>query len=97
MPGRTMLVQAGTIVAISLAIAAHAGQGHRPDINMHMQHQGAGESVVDKRILVHYPDELRIHTLSSMRDHLLTLRKIQENWARASSRRLVRLRSSAWA
>lgn len=38
----------------------------------------------DTRIFVKYPDALRIHTLANMRDHLLTLTKIQESLAKGA-------------
>lgn len=45
----------------------------------HPHHHGAqGASVEDTRPVVHFPPELRVHTLANMRDHLLTLSEIQE-------------------
>jgi hypothetical protein len=42
----------------------------------HAQHGGA--SAPDTRLLLRFPDEMRQHTLSNMRDHLLALAQIQE-------------------
>jgi hypothetical protein len=42
----------------------------------------AARSASDTRQLVHFPDELREHTLANMRDHLLALQEIQEALAR---------------
>ncbi len=76
MPRRTLLMLPGTLAAITLAVAVHAGQEHRHEMSMHMQHDDAAGTVVDKRIMVHFPDELRIRTLANMRDHLLSLNGI---------------------
>ena len=45
----------------------------------HAQHDDHGApSVSDTRQFVHFPDELREHTLANMRDHLLALQEIQQ-------------------
>jgi hypothetical protein len=68
------LLAAGAAAAMTLA--ARAEQPHNHDL--HMQHPtGATAAAGDTRSLVHYPDKLRIHTLSNMRDHLLALGEIQ--------------------
>jgi len=36
----------------------------------------------DTRVAVHFPDELRRHTLANMRDHLATLQQIEQALAR---------------
>jgi hypothetical protein len=38
----------------------------------------------DTRTFVKYPDTLRIHTLANMRDHLVSMAKIQESLAKGS-------------
>lgn len=43
----------------------------------HAAHTGGNGHVVDSRPLVKYPDELRIHTLNNMRDHLMAMQEIQ--------------------
>lgn len=60
------------------------GQQGGGDMDMHSMHQAGGsmqmpapETGTDKRQLVAYPDAIKAHTLMSMRDHLLTLQKIQ--------------------
>jgi hypothetical protein len=45
----------------------------------------------DTRQLVHFPDELREHTLANMRDHLLALQEIQEALARKQEDKAARI------
>lgn len=56
------------------------GSGHAQPMPMPMPTPGAPNSGLppDTRELVHFPAPLRDHTLASMRDHLLTLQRIQE-------------------
>jgi hypothetical protein len=74
-----MLTAAGVAVTAMLAAQADPEDMHEHNHDMHMQHQhqGRGAAVTDSRTLVHFPDNLRIHTLANMRDHLLTLGEIQ--------------------
>ncbi len=71
----------GLLALLPLAWAQHDPSMHHMD---HMQMQptspGAPEPGLppDTRELVHFPVPLRDHTLASMRDHLLTLQRIQE-------------------
>lgn len=69
-------------VAATLMVTASvlAGQEHGHD--MKMQHMNAGSSLLDSRTLVHFPEQLRIHTMANMRDHLLALQEIQEALSR---------------
>lgn len=51
------------------------------------QHDHAGHGAApgaDARQLVKFPDELRVHTMTNMRDHLLALSQIQDALARGS-------------
>jgi len=77
------------LCAIATAILmafAQAEQKHDPSMHkqhmQEMQHTNAGSKVVDERTIVHFPEELRIHTLANMRDHLLALSEIQDALAR---------------
>lgn len=56
--------------------ADHAGHGKSSATNP--------ESSVDTRTLVQFPAPMRVHTLASMRDHLLALSEIQEALAKGS-------------
>ena len=64
-----------TIATYGIALAA---QDQKHDTDMQMHHHSDGGKVVDNRVLVHFPDQMRIHTLKSMRDHLLSLSEIQD-------------------
>jgi hypothetical protein len=57
------------VTGLSLS-AADQDHGH--------QHGAQGAPVQDARQVVHFPPELRVHTLANMRDHLLALSEIQE-------------------
>jgi hypothetical protein len=68
---------------LSTGCVAQAPKGHSPlaadapapgSRNQHADH-GAG---ADPRQLVSVPDDMRTHTLTSMRDHLLALAQIQD-------------------
>ncbi len=51
------------------------------DHSKHQMQSGAQQKtgkVKDTRPLVKYPDDLRIHTLTNMRDHLFTMGEIQQ-------------------
>ena len=82
-----MKLRLGLFIATSVLASAAFAQMH--DQTMHHQtpeHAGmsGSESVSlsDNRQLVHFPEHLRIHELSNMRDHLLTLQKIQDALAK---------------
>lgn len=40
------------------------------------QHEEHGASQLDNRLLVKFPDQMRVHTIGNMRDHLLALQEI---------------------
>ena len=42
------------------------------------EHATPGEAPSDARQVVHFPEQVRIHTLANMRDHLLALQQIQD-------------------
>lgn len=48
-------------------------------------------STVDPRPLVSFPNELRVHTLANMRDHLLALQEIQDALAREQYERAAHI------
>ena len=80
--GLTFALTAG---ASSLALCANPSEAshHHPmgmETTMAMPAEAAGP-MNDPRRLVEYPEPMRIHTLANMRDHLLTLQKIQEDLA----------------
>ena len=65
-----VLVFAVVLASLSLAWGQHnqhSGSGH-----------GAAGKAKDSREFVRFPDALREHTLTNMRDHLLALQEIQE-------------------
>lgn len=87
----------GLALAIALATALGActmAAPGMPDQGHHHGQQGASSAtaeaphvpgaMVETRQFVPYPDALRIHTLANMRDHLLTLARIQEALAAGS-------------
>lgn len=67
-------------LTIALPIAA---QQHDPA--MHQQHMAGASAPTakDQRQLVKFPSEMREHTLSNMRDHLLALQEIQSALGKA--------------
>jgi hypothetical protein len=50
----------------------------------HRHDSGGHETRPDARQLIEFPDELRVHTMANMRDHLLALSQIQDALARGS-------------
>lgn len=50
--------------------------------NTHSSAAAHARADADARILVRFPEEMKTHTLSNMRDHLLALAEIQEALAR---------------
>lgn len=80
MQKRTMITLLGAVATAAVMVSVQAEQRH--DSTMHMLHMNAATEAADPRTIVHLPDELRIHTLANMRDHLLALSEIQEALAR---------------
>jgi hypothetical protein len=76
MPKKILLTLLGVVAAVAAMASVHAGQEHSHD--MHTQHMNAGAPAADPRTVVHFPEQLRIHTLANMRDHLLALSEIQQ-------------------
>ena len=75
-----MLKLLGAAAALAVTASVLAGQEHGHD--MKIQHMNTGSSLLDPRTLVHFPEQLRIHTMANMRDHLLALSEIQEALSR---------------
>lgn len=74
---RTYAVAIGAVVLAAGAVAAAAADDEHHH-SMSMEHEATHPvAVQDTRELVHFPELLREHTLASMRDHLLTLSRIQ--------------------
>lgn len=78
MPDKFRLALAGAVIA-GFVLIAQAQQ--QPNHNMQRDHQ-AGTAVQDGREIVRFPEEMRLHTLSNMRDHLLALQEIQDALAK---------------
>lgn len=58
----------------------------------HTHHHDHGTtSAGDTRQFVHFPDELREHTLANMRDHLLALQEIQQALAQKQEDKAARI------
>lgn len=85
-PSRPLKFLAATAVAILAGCAApssdHAGHMHQPAPAAvdHASHAAAA----DARVMVQFPEMLRMHTLANMRDHLLALAEIQDHLARGA-------------
>jgi hypothetical protein len=62
------------VYAMLLAFPAVAAAQHDPAMHAH---HGGGAAVQDNREEVAFPPEMRAHTLTNMRDHLLALQEIQ--------------------
>ncbi|WP_341889725.1 hypothetical protein [Variovorax sp. YR752] len=60
---------------------AQQSTGHQHSMTDHAKHMAASQA--DARQLVSFPEPLRSHTLTNMRDHLLALGEIQEALARS--------------
>jgi hypothetical protein len=78
-----VLGSAAIVTALVLPSAAFAQPEHHS--HHRMQHgaaaamdHGAANAPEDLRTFVELPDELRVHMLTNMRDHLLALQQIQE-------------------
>ena len=90
---RPSLVAALLLAPFAVAQTDHAGmqemKGAGHDAAMMMQHHGSmppaaaatHEMAADGREFVYFPPQLREHTLSNMRDHLLALQQIQASLA----------------
>lgn len=82
-----VLAAVAVVTAVLLSSAASGQSGHQ--MHHHMEqgtaaapgHGHATHSPEDRRTLVELPDELRVHMLANMRDHLLALQQIQETLA----------------
>jgi len=69
---RAFLIGTASVIGLIFGNSAQSQQDH-----------GAGHAKQpDARQAVHFPDELRAHTLANMRDHLLALQQIDEALAR---------------
>lgn len=66
---RCALVAGSILVGVAFAARAQ----HDPH-----RHQAGEASARDARVIVTFPEQLRIHTLANMRDHLLALQEIQD-------------------
>lgn len=78
------ILLAATFVGLSFVGVGTAQQ------HTHHHDQGATPAG-DTRQFVHFPDELREHTLANMRDHLLALQEIQEALAQKREDKAARI------
>ena len=78
-----VILFAGILAGVPLAWAQHGG--HMQNME-HMPPKASAPAATgsnaDARELVRFPDAMREHTLSNMRDHLFALQQIQEALAR---------------
>lgn len=67
-------------VMLSAGIAVAQHHDHQDQMGQmdHMSHMDHGAPTADTREFVKFPSELIEHTMANMRDHLLTLQKINE-------------------
>ena len=85
-PFKSLKLLSAAAVAILASCAAPGGdhEAHvypsSPAAPVGMAHSQAD----DPRVLVHFPDMLRAHTLANMRDHLLALAEMQDQLARGA-------------
>lgn len=70
-----LAIAAAAAAATAVTLSAQAEQPHGHD--MQGMHPGGESPMADTRTLVHFPPQLRVHTLANMRDHLLSLQEIQ--------------------
>lgn len=67
------------ISALAAAAVTALAQSHDQQA---MEHSHGAAPAGDARAIVHFPAEMRLHTLANMRDHLLALQEIQLALAR---------------
>ena len=83
-PPKTCLLFSA-IALTALMTPVLSAQKHNPSLHEHMQQMEPSTADTlpeDTRTIVHFPENLRIHTLANMRDHLLALSEIQDALAR---------------
>ena len=71
----TLALAAAGVAALALAVRA---QAPTHDMNDMADTAGTEATVTDARQLVKFPEPMRLHTISSMRDHLLSLQEIDD-------------------
>ncbi len=76
------LVSGALVLSVGYAAAQH---------HMHQDHMDHGAPAADTRQFVMFPPELAEQTLANMRDHLLTLQKINEALARGEPDKAARI------
>jgi hypothetical protein len=65
----------GTIIGVALTAGGVGACAQLPDEQAH-SHGGGGAGQADTRQRVAFPEAMRLHTITSMRDHLLALQEI---------------------
>lgn len=76
------VLQFGMAICCLTAAAVASAQEHDHAMMHHEAQTNGAAMPTDGRQIVHFPKELREHTLANMRDHLLALQQIQEALAR---------------
>ena len=79
---RLGLFIAASVIASAAFAQMHEQTMHHPDPAHAAMMEPEHASTSDNRQLVHFPEPLRVHELRNMRDHLLTLQKIQDALAK---------------
>ena len=74
-----------TPLMIIAVLVVPAGWSTTTQGGEHGMHHPGGSHSPDTRQLVHFPDELREHTLGNMRDHLLARQEINDAMARGEN------------
>lgn len=67
------------LALFAVAVPVQAQHQHDP-----AQHKPASKPAAEGRVAVHFPAQLREHTLSNMRDHLLALAEIQASLSKGA-------------
>jgi cytochrome c556 len=84
MNSRLHSIRAIGLIAVVLVLPNTAlTQSHDPGMHQHQHQHPAAPTPVDARQAVRFPEPLRTHTLTNMRDHLAALGQIQEALSRA--------------
>lgn len=74
-----LTLAAAGLATLALAVRAQAPMHDMKDMG---DMTGTETTVADARQLVKFPEPMRLHTISNMRDHLLSLQEIDEALAR---------------
>ncbi|MGE5158523.1 MAG: hypothetical protein ACM3OF_10295 [Gemmatimonas sp.] len=87
----TFVVSGILLLWAGLAAAQHHQDPDHMGHMDHMSHMDHGASATDTREFVKFPPELVEHTMANMRDHLLTLQRINEALAAGEPEKAAKL------